>query len=171
MPECLIWSGMVEKKKLTFVVVHEILEITRFIWTLKYLTVSQYQAVIKSNSIFRLGACWSPTCCKLTSDTLLSTFYGKTPTCCNGNMRGYIVLTNWVSEKIKETNRTFACLWYYSPWITNICHIQMVTNQNCSWCSWANLNISFSNSIQEISISFFIGLTCNLPLVDPSIYY
>jgi len=46
-----------KKKNLTFVVVHEILEITRFIWTLKYLTVSQYQAVIKSNSIFRLGAC------------------------------------------------------------------------------------------------------------------
>ena len=55
---------------------------------------------------------------------------------------------------------TFASFWNNSTRITNICNIQMVTHQNCSWSCWTIIPKGTWFWFQEICICFLICFAC-----------
>jgi hypothetical protein len=80
-------------------------------------------------------------------------------------MNEHNMIYNTNGDKSYGKKHTFARLWYYSPWIANICHVEMVANKNCCWRSWSTVSTDSGFSSQEICVSLLIGLTCELSLV------
>lgn len=62
-------------------------------------------------------------------------------------------------------NNTFASLWYYCTWISNIGNIQVITNQDCCWSSRTIIPVSIFLRIQKIWISPLVWFTCKLTQV------
>lgn len=74
------------------------------------------------------------------------------------------VLNKWTTSFVNRS--TFASLWYYSTRVANICHIEMISNQNRCRCGWSIISMSVAFRIQKLWISFFICFACGLPLIS-----
>ena len=68
--------------------------------------------------------------------------------------------TNKLLKHLLPICNTFASFWNNSTRITNICNIQMVTHQNCSWSCWTIIPKGTWFWFQEICICFLICFAC-----------